>query len=78
MGRFIEALLTGKFLGDIVEARNMFAFMFYGTFCWLCLHHTDIPTELNNAVSFMMGYFFAKNGDKPNDIKKDPGAPSGT
>lgn len=64
----------GKLLGDYTEARTLFAFMFYFTFCYLVLKKIDVPPELNTIVSSLMGYWFGqKNAPKTQaDIDNQP------
>lgn len=61
----------GKILGDYTEARTLFAFMFYGTFCWCVLKHYDVPPELNTIVSTICGYWFGSKNKPQADIDLD-------
>jgi len=49
---------------DLLKPRTIFAFMFYGTFCYLILGGLTIPDPLNTIVSTLMGYWFGSRNKK--------------
>lgn len=49
---------------DLIKPRTIFAFMFYGAFCYLILRQISIPQELNTIVSMLMGYYFGSRKQK--------------
>lgn len=42
------------------SARTLFAFMFYGTLCYMLLRQIPIPDVLKEIVSFLMGFYFGQ------------------
>jgi len=58
---------------DLLKPRTIFAFMFYGVFCYLVMRQFPIPQELNTVVSVLLGFYFgnkAKKSEVGNDNKK--------
>jgi len=48
---------------DLFKPRTIFAFMFYGTACYLILHKMEIPQFLTTICSTLMGYYFGHKGN---------------
>jgi len=67
----------GKFLGDYTEARTLFAFMFYASFCYILLKGHQIPPELNTIVSSLMGFWFGADKRPPKSIDSLNGEKNG-
>lgn len=53
-----------------IKPRTIFAFMFYGTLCYLILKQLPIPEVLKEIVSFLMGFYF---GQKLPEQKQENG-----
>ena len=43
---------------DLLKPRTIFAFLFYGTFCYLIIKQVEIPDALNHVVSALLGFYF--------------------
>jgi len=59
-----------KIIAEWGKPRTIFAFMFYGTLCYLILTAMPIPEILKEIVSFLMGFYF---GQKLPEQKKENG-----
>ncbi len=58
-------MAEGSKFQSLCRPRTLFAFMFYGTFCYLVIQKLQVPANLNTIVSMLMGYYFGskvKNG----------------
>jgi len=50
---------------ELIKPRTIYAFMFYGTYCWLIWKGINPPEPLNGIVLLLLGYYFGnKNADK--------------
>ncbi len=59
-----------KIIIKLLKPRTIFAFMFYGVFCYLLLNEIKIPPMLNTIVSTLMGYFFGERVNKNKEVIK--------
>ena len=59
-----------KIIIKLLKPRTIFAFMFYGVFCYLLLSEIKIPPMLNTIVSTLMGYFFGERVNKNKEVIK--------
>lgn len=53
-----------KVLSDLLKPRTVFAFLFYGTFCFLILTEMNIPKELTSVISVLLGFYFGQKSKK--------------
>ncbi len=49
---------------NLLKARTIFAFMFYGSFLYMILSGAKVPPELNTIVSGLFGYYFGSRKQK--------------
>jgi len=49
---------------ELFKPRTLFAFMFYGVFCYLIMKQVEVPQALNSIVSSLMGYYFGQRVKK--------------
>ena len=68
---FAEILIQVKEeIEDLLKARTLITFAFYGTFLYMILKKMEVPPALNSIVSTLFGYWFGsrngQNGTKPN------------
>ncbi len=49
---------------NLIKPRTLFAFMFYGTVCYMFLRQIEVPEFLRNVVLVLLGHYFGKNSVK--------------
>ena len=54
----------GKVLMALLKPRTIFAFMFYGTYCWLIYQKITPPDGLTNIVLMMLAFYFGQKVSK--------------
>ena len=60
-----------EIIKDLLRPRTLFAFMFYGSMCFLVLTSKEVPDTLNHIVSVLLGFYFGqkiKGGDNGKKI----------
>lgn len=45
---------------NLLKPRTLFAFLFYGTMCYLILKGIEVPDTLNHIVSVLLGFYFGQ------------------
>jgi len=55
-----------KIVAELLRPITIFAFLFYGTFCYLVLNTVEIPKVLENIVMVLMGFYFGQRVKKGN------------
>jgi len=48
----------------MIKARTVFAFLFYGTFCYLVISGKDVPEVLTNIVLMIMAFYYGNRSKK--------------